>query len=69
MASPTAGLASSGAKPNLLLGCEFEAFLRVCVFVKYRSVDENNNGKNFIRTGERAKIFLRIDNPEPNIGY
>lgn len=46
---------------------EFEYFIRVRVFVEYRGVDENNNGKDFIRTGDRARIFLRIDNPERTI--
>lgn len=46
---------------------ECEYFIRVRVFVEYRGVDENNNGKDFIRTGDRARIFLRISNPERTI--
>lgn len=46
---------------------KLESFIRLGILFEYRSVDENNNGKDFIRTGDRAIIFLRINNPERTI--
>lgn len=43
------------------------SLIRTDVFVEYRGVDEKNNGIDFIRTGDRARVYLRISNPERTI--
>lgn len=41
---------------------QLESLLRVGVLKEYRGIDERQNGIDFIGVGERAKIFLRLDN-------
>lgn len=39
---------------------EIDFLIRTGILVEYRGVDENNNGIDFLRSGERGKVFFEI---------